>query len=181
MLCTNCASPAFCKTIACFHTPLIKKKKKSKKIYFANPSLWTTWFDRWGCASRLTWFVFESWHGWAARCFLVQKSWTRSVGQGKAPTPKPVLPAWPHGTTRSLLMVLGDTACRTGKAGPHGRVCTNRCRISASCCLGHCFQLGWPPWHWNLDKASTRVLLSHHLPAKPGDKFMSLDVVMWKT
>lgn len=35
MLCTNCASPAFCKIIACFHTPLIKKgKKKMRKIYF---------------------------------------------------------------------------------------------------------------------------------------------------
>lgn len=35
MLCTNCASPAYCKIIACFHTPLIKrKKKKTKKNVF---------------------------------------------------------------------------------------------------------------------------------------------------
>lgn len=34
MLCTNCASPAFCKIIACFHTPLIKKKKKIKENLF---------------------------------------------------------------------------------------------------------------------------------------------------
>lgn len=50
MLCTNCASPAFCKFIACFHIPLIKKKKKqSRKIYFANPSLTATQADGQGC------------------------------------------------------------------------------------------------------------------------------------
>lgn len=40
MLCTNCASPAFCKIIACFHTPLIKRKENKKKNEnFVNHSL----------------------------------------------------------------------------------------------------------------------------------------------
>lgn len=49
MLCTNCASPAFCKIIACFHTPLIKRGKKSRKIYFVHPSLTATQEDWHGC------------------------------------------------------------------------------------------------------------------------------------
>lgn len=99
MLCTNCASPAFCKIIACFHTPLIKKGKKNELLFFfffARPSQTSTRADWQGAAaSRLTSFAADRSHWWAERGFLAQKTWARSKVQAPVPTSRPQSPA-PH-------------------------------------------------------------------------------------
>lgn len=166
MLCTNCASPAFCKIIACFHTPLIKKKKKIKENLFRKSFIMNYLVRSVGLCKQADLFCIGVTSRMGCKMFSSAEILDMEHGSGKSAHTEsyaPCLPPRHH-------QVPTDGArwhCLLAREGwTTWKSLHKKVQPISFLLFGSLLPAGVAAWHWNPDKASRRGPLSHHLPAQ---------------
>lgn len=166
MLCTNCASPAFCKIIACFHTPLIKKGKKNEENLFLH--ILHKQVSKWIGRVQL----------WAGRLLLEPSGATGGFSSPKNLGMGQCLGTGAHiKTTVPCRWWQVPLTTSWGRMGCHQKAICMGTEESNSCGWGHSLQLRWQwkaPFSWrtpkcwlqHLGQGKHKGLPSGHLPAQ---------------